>query len=297
MRGRRVYVQCTALPPHPPRRTRDASTHPLSDHRRAGTGNPCRGAVGNGNHGALPRSDRRARSEPRGVHGHLPGTGACAGTGRGHAARSGHRPRSAAWHPVRGQGPVRRGGPADDRGHPPSRRQRAGLRLRRRRSVDASRDGAARQDDHGAVRVRRRRHQHRSGNPAQSVASRASSAGRVELGHRRRGGGGNGADGAGLRYRRVGPDPREHVRDHRSENDGGTGEPRRHLSAEPKPRQRRSADPRRGRRRDRLRSDTGPGSRRCHDPRSDPARRDERNRARRRRSHPRRAPRSVLGRL
>ena len=127
-----------------------------------------------------------------GVHGHLPGPGARAGTGRRRAARGRHRSRSTARHPLRGQGSVRRGGPADDRGHPPSSRQRAGRRLHRHRSVDTSRDGAARQDHHGAVRVRRRGHQHRSRNPPQPLASRAPPARWIELGHRRRGGGGTG---------------------------------------------------------------------------------------------------------
>ena len=79
--------------------------------------------------------------------------------------------------------------------------------------------------------------------------------GGFELGHRRRGGGGDGADGTRHRHRRFGADPREHVRDHRPEDDGRTGEPRRDLSAELEPRQHGPADPRRGRRRTGLRGE------------------------------------------
>ena len=53
------------------------------------------------------------------------------------------------------------------------------------------------------------------GHPAQPLAPRAPPAGRLELGHRGRGGGGHGADGARLGHRRIGADPRQHVRRHR----------------------------------------------------------------------------------
>ena len=96
------------------------------------------------------------------------------------------------------------------------------------------------------------------GTPPQPLASRAPPARRIELGHRRRGGGGTGPDGAGLRYRGVGPDPREHVRGHRPQDHSGAGEPRRHLSAEQSLDSAGPLTPRRGRCRDRLRGDAGP---------------------------------------
>ena len=92
-------------------------------------------------------------------------TGARAGAGRRCAARRGHRPRPAARHPLRGQGSLRRGGPAHHCGHPPPRGQRSGPRLHGRRAADAGGYGAARQDHHRAVRLRRRGHQHRPGTP------------------------------------------------------------------------------------------------------------------------------------
>ena len=243
--------------------------------------------------------DRIDALEPRlrGVHGHLSRTCARTGARRGHAARGRHRPRSSARNSLCRQGPVRRGGPTHDRGHPSPRRQRAGHGLRRRRPADAGRDGAARQDDHGAVRVRRRRHQYRSGDPAQPLAPRAPPAGGIEFGDRSRSRCGPGADGAGIRYRRVGPNPREPVRGHRSEDHGRKDWSFRHLSVEPQPRQRGPVDPRLGRRRDRLRSDAGPRPRGFHDPGPDLPRRDQWDRPRCRRPDRRRAARGVLGRL
>ena len=76
------------------------------------------------------------------------------------------------------------------------------------------------------------------GTPHKSLASRASPSGRIELGDRSCSGGGPGAHGAGIRYRRVGPDPREPVRGHRSEDHGRKDQSFRHLSIEPQPRQR-----------------------------------------------------------
>ena len=244
-----TIVALIVVAPHHRPGEHHASPHPLPDHRRSGPGDPRRRAVRGSDHRALPGSDRRAGAAPSRVHGDLPGPGARAGPGRRYAARGRRGSRSVARHPLRGQGSLRRGGPAHHRGHPPPRRQRPGPRLHGRQEAGAGRDGAARQDDHRAVRLRRRGHQHRPGDPAQPLASRAPPSGRIELRHRGRGGGGDGADGTGLRHRRIGPDPREHVWGYRSEDDGGTGEPCGHLPAEPEPRQRRTVDPRRGRRR------------------------------------------------
>ena len=113
--------------------------------------------------------------------------------------------------------------------------------LRRRAPAVRGGHGAPGQDAHGAVRVRRRRHQPRPRHPAQSVAPGASRSGRIEQRLGRGGGGRPRADGARHRHGRVGQDPRRALRHRRAQDHRRAHQPRGRLPAELHARQRRTA--------------------------------------------------------